>query len=192
MPILEVLRETPLTPDEARRLPEGAEAIAAGGVVARITAQRATEGLLQLAFTLGLAVPGGKLQVKDDQVMAAVDIDPWKLFDQGDTEAAERAFRGKGLDPDGRDRVRNLFLSQDPQKIAFACRVAGITGWKSFVTNLRRTVDHADVRVRRDTAEAIGLLAGIGLVPVLEKMARDQSPDVAQAARDAIARIEAR
>lgn len=119
--------------------------------------------------------------------------DPWELFDRGDLVRAEARFAmGFELDMAGRDRVRELFNSTDPATCAFACRLSGYTNWKSFVTTLRRVVDHGDVRVRRDAVTAIGKLAGPAMSPVLEDKLRDPSPEVQAAARAALALITSR
>lgn len=119
--------------------------------------------------------------------------DPWELYDSGDVLRAEARFAlGYELDMSGRDRVRELFNSTDPAVSALGCRLAGYTNWKSFVTALRRAVDHADVRVRRDAVTAIGKLAGPAMSPVIEAKLRDPSPDVQAAAREALAQIAAR
>lgn len=119
--------------------------------------------------------------------------DPWDLLDRGEFERAEQRFAmGYDLDPAGRDRVRDMFNSTDPATSALGCRLAGYTNWKSFVMTLRRALEHADVRVRRDAVTAIGKLAGPALVPALEERLRDPSPEVQQATREALARIASR
>lgn len=119
--------------------------------------------------------------------------DPWELFDRGELARAEARFAmGYELDMAGRDRVRELFNSTDPATCALACRLSGYTNWKSFVTTLRRAVDHGDVRVRRDAVTAIGKLAGPAMSPVLEEKTRDPSPDVAAAARAALQKVNSR
>jgi len=118
--------------------------------------------------------------------------DPWDLMDRGEIERAEQRFAmGYELDPAGRDRVRDMFNSTDPATCALGCRLAGYTNWKSFVMTLRRALEHADVRVRRDAVVAIGKLAGPALVPAIEDKLRDPSPEVQQAARAALTRIAA-
>ena len=119
--------------------------------------------------------------------------DPWDLLDRGDLIRAEARFAlGYELDMVGRDRVRELFNSTDPATCALGCRLSGYTNWKSFVTTLRRAVDHADVRVRRDAVTAIGKLAGPAMSQVIEEKLKDPSPDVVAAARKALITISAR
>lgn len=119
--------------------------------------------------------------------------DPWALLDKGEIARAEQRFAlGYELDMTGRDRVREMFNSTDPATSALGCRLAGYTNWKSFVTTLRRAVDHADVRVRRDAITAIGKLAGPALVPAVEDKLKDPSPEVQAAASEALARIRSR
>ncbi len=124
---------------------------------------------------------------------ALIREDPWELMDRGEIERAEKRFAlGFELDMAGRDRVRDMFNSTDPATSAMGARLAGYTNWKSFVNILRRGLDHGDVRVRRDCVTAIGRLAGPALVPAIEEKTKDPSPEVAQAAREALKRITSR
>lgn len=191
---LTVTRTTPLSADERDALPEGIKAVTdEGEVVARGDLTLPTAELARVCFVLGQAIPGGTLGYAEAAApLAPSGIDPWKLLDDGDIDGAEQAFEGRELDPEGRDRVRELFRSTDPAEVALAIRIARATNWRSFVTQLRRTVEHGDVNVRRDCARAIGRLAGPSLVPILEKLLSDTSPEVQQAARDALAEINAR
>ncbi len=124
---------------------------------------------------------------------ALLRADPWELMDQGELARAEQRFAmGFELDMAGRDRVRDMFNSTDPAVSAMGARLSGYTNWKSFVTTLRRGLDHADVRVRRDCVAAIGKLAGPAMVPSIEEKLRDPSPEVQAAAREALKRIASR
>lgn len=124
---------------------------------------------------------------------ALLKEDPWELLDAGDAERAEKRFAaGYALDMAGRDRTREMFHSTDPEECAFACRIAGYTGWKSFVHTMRRVLEHGDVRVRRDAAAAIGKLAGPALTPALEERLNDPSPEVRAAVKGALAQLKAR
>lgn len=120
-------------------------------------------------------------------------MNPWDLLDSGDRAGAERVFAaGYELDMNGRDRLRELFNSTDPDTCAFACRVIGATNWKSFATNLRRVLNHADVRVRRDAVTALGKLAGVVMLNAVEPLLNDPSPEVRIAARAAVEAINAK
>lgn len=120
-------------------------------------------------------------------------LNPWDLLDAGDRAGAERVFAaGYELDMNGRDRARELFNSTDPDTCAFACRVIGYTNWKSFATNLRRVLNHGDVRVRRDAVTALGKLAGVVMLNAVEPLLNDPSPDVRVAARAAVEAINSK
>lgn len=135
--------------------------------------------------------PGGDQEIPADP--ALIREDPWELLDKGELARAEQRFRmGYELDMVGRDRVRDMFNSTDPATSAMGARLSGYTNWKSFVTTLRRGLEHADVRVRRDCVTAIGKLAGPALVPAIEERLRDPSPEVQQAAREALKGIASR
>ena len=115
--------------------------------------------------------------------------DPWSLLDAGKVEDAERVFAHQGLTSQGRDRVRAMLRSTEPEDVALACRIARLTRWRSVVHNLRGLVRHADVRVRCDAVEAIGVLAGPALEPALRPLLQDPSPEVQAAAIAAIAAL---
>lgn len=208
MPILELRRSSPLSAAEIARLPDRCRAVpepADDHVVARAEVDLPTAELARFAFALGQAVPDAELAVTEppaqvdtpaeDTGEADDDIDrndPWALLDAGRIDEAEAAFDGFSLDMEGRDRVRRLYMSTDPKEIALGCRIAGLTGWKSMATNMRRSLNHADTRVRRDAAWAIGKLAGPALIPPLQRLLDDPSPEVREAASEAIAAIEER
>lgn len=178
----------------ARAVPDGRLLIRLSAAIADVAAGAAATTALQTVQQDAGAEPPPVLEVveaADDPALKRED--PWALLDRGDLARAERRFAmGYELDMTGRDRVRELFNSTDPATSALGARLAGYTNWKSFVTTLRRAVDHADVRVRRDVVIAIGKLAGPAMVPALEDRLRDPSPEVQAAARDAIARIRTR
>lgn len=121
---------------------------------------------------------------------AAGPDDAWGLLNEGRMDEAENAFSGRPLDPEGRDRVRDMLRSTDPQKVAVACRIARLTGWKSVVQNIRRLVGHADTRVRIEAVQAIAALAGPGFAPVVRPLLSDPSPEVREAAQQAMAVLE--
>lgn len=199
-------RSTPLTLDEASRLPEGARVDNGphGGRVELVLRDH-TPDLVAAAYRLGAAVPDGLIEwVSDPQTtlvpaadptldeLPQVEATPWSLLDAGQEAAALAAFATHGLDPDGRERVRVLFQSTDPVQVALACRIATAANWRSFVTPLRRVLDHGDVRVRAEAVRAIGVLAGPALSWQIERMIQDPSPDVRRAVIEALAAIEGR
>lgn len=219
MPTLLLSRSTPITLAEAERLPVGARVDngPGGGLVALEVPGRDLGALLQAAAALARAVPDAVLTAQGLPDLAApvapalpaplaqglaaqsgsapaapADADPWALLDAGQVDAAMGAFARDGLDPAGRERVRQLFQSTDPSQVARACQVATAASWRSFVTSIRRVLDHGDTRVRVAAVRAVGALAGPSMQGAVEKMRNDPSPDVQQAAREAVAAIEGR
>lgn len=216
MPTLLLSRSTPITLAEAERLPVGARVDngPGGGLVALEVPGRDLGAMLQAAAALARAVPDAVLTAQGLPDLAALvapalpapmaqtaaapdgsapaDADPWALLEAGQVEAAMGAFARDGLDPAGRERVRQLFQSTDPSQVARACQVATAASWRSFVTSIRRVLDHGDTRVRVAAVRAVGALAGPSMQGAVEKMRNDPSPDVQQAAREAVAAIEGR
>jgi hypothetical protein len=199
-------RSTPITLAEASGLPSGAR-VDNGPHGGRVELELPEEALawVQAAYQLGQAVPEGKLELEQAAALAvapaAPDADapaaappttPWGLLDAGQEAAALAAFAAEGLDPDGRERVRVLFQSTDPSHVALACRIATAANWRSFVTPLRRVLDHGDVRVRAEAVRAIGVLAGPALSWQIERLIQDPSPEVRRAVIEALAAIEGR
>ncbi|MCK6503300.1 hypothetical protein L6R53_07870 [Myxococcota bacterium] len=216
MPTLLLSRSAPITLAEAERLPVGARVDngPGGGQVALELPGRDLAALLQAAAALARAVPDAVLTAQGLPDLAApvapalpapvaptaaaqggaapADADPWALLDAGQVDAALLAFAREGLDPAGRERVRQLFQSTAPEQVAVACRIATAAGWRSFVTSIRRVLDHGDTRVRVAAVQAVGALAGPSMQGAAEKMRNDPSPDVRQAAVAAVAAIEGR
>lgn len=201
-------RSEPITLAEACLLPEGARVDngPAGGRVELLCAEDPAT-LARMAYALGQAAPGGRLEVELRAALVASSptLDPlyteeqlpppdsaWALLERGLEEPALEAFARQGLDPDGRERVRELFQSTDPAQVALACRIATAANWRSFVTPLRRVLDHADVRVRAAAVRAVGALAGPALAWQIERMIQDPSPEVRKAVLEALAAIEGR
>lgn len=204
-------RPRPLTPAEMKLLPKGAVATNGGdGVVARAEVDLPMGGLLGYAVALGRVAPDALFSVLDLPVVANPDrgapdpaaapppapeeviteTDPWKLVDAGDIPKAERVFAaGVGLDVQGRDRCRRLLNSGDPGEVALGCRVARLTNWKSIVVNLRPLLRHPHPWVRRDAAEAIGVLAGPSMAATLRPLLTDPDAEVKTAATAALARL---
>ena len=116
----------------------------------------------------------------------------WALLDAGRVDAALATFAVEGLDTAGRDRTRALVASTDPEQVALACRIAAAATWRSFVTPMRRLLEHGDVRVRTQAVRAIGALAGPSLHASLQRLSGDPSPEVRAAVTRALAAIEAR
>lgn len=124
------------------------------------------------------------------QAETITETDPWKLVDAGRFAEAERVFAaGNGLDPAGRDRCRQLQASGDPEQVALGCRIARHTNWKSIVVNLRPLLRHAHPSVRRDAAEAIGVLAGPSMAATVRPLITDPDAEVKAAAIAALARL---
>ncbi len=200
-------RSTPITLAEASRLPPGARVDNGphGGRVELLLSDEPL-ALVQAAYQLGLAVPDASVELvltpSAALVAAPAPVDagppppppttPWGLLDAGQEAAALAAFAADGLDPDGRERVRVLFQSTDPSHVALACRIATAANWRSFVTPLRRVLDHGDVRVRAEAVRAVGVLAGPALSWQIERMIQDPSPEVRRAVIEALAAIEGR
>lgn len=206
-------RSLPITLAEAAALPVGARVDngAHGGRVELDVPGRDLEALLAAAVALGRAVPDGLLVPHDLPDLSAppprpkaaaaspepapsqpLPATPWQHLDEGRLDQALGAFAHEGLDPEGRDRVRALGQSTDPEEVALACRIATAAQWRSFVTHIRRMLDHGDTRVRLEAVRAIGSLSGPALSLELEQRAHDPSPEVRQAIKDALASIEAR
>ena len=168
----------------ARAVPDAHLSVIIPGVSLNIPAGSAPASVSQIeASDAGTAMLLASDAAPDAAFLA---LDPWVLLDKGDAANAEKRFAvGYALDPEGRDRVRAMFHSTDPEQCAFACRIAGYTQWKSFASNLRRMLKHADVRVRRDAVAGIGKLAGPVMAPAVDEMLNDPSPEVRVAARTA-------
>jgi len=211
MPQLELRRAAPLTADERGALPLGCEVVhSSDGVVARAAAPESAADLVALAVLLARAVPDGSVAWVETALAPSTppardpspspspaprpanpDASAWQLLEAGDFDAAEALLVGTELDTDGRAVVRALLQDTDPARVAAGCRVARITGWRSSASNLRRLLQHGDTRVRLAAVEAVGALAGPGLVPVLLRMSgSDASPEVRVAAEAAIEAIE--
>ncbi len=118
--------------------------------------------------------------------------DPWELVRQRRFDEVLAVLAGTALDSLGRDVVRELLSSTDPEEVALACDIARITQWKSFVSTMRRKLDHADTRVRVAAVRAIGHLSGPAMIWHLQKLSGDASADVQAAVADAVAEIEGR
>lgn len=210
-------RPKPLTSAEQRALPKGCVATdGSGGVVARAEVDLPLGGLLGYAVAMGRAVPDALFSAENLPAVAPVDAapvaaapsapaaptapaappevitetDPWKLFDAGKLADAERVFAsGNGLDAPGRERCRTLLMGHDPVTVAFGCRVARVTNWKSIVVNLRPLLRHDHPQVRRDAVEAIGALAGPSMAGTVKPLVNDPDADVKAAATAALAKL---
>ena len=205
MPVIELHRQSPLSPLEVSRLPGGCIVVEGQGeVVARANVELPLADFVRLAVAMGRAVPDARVEVPETR-MATTQApkaepppkpatpetdDPWQLVAAGHYDAAEEKLKGKALDTQGRERLRELLQSTDPVKIAAGCRLARATQWRSAVSSIRRHLDHADTRVRKAAVEAVGSLAGPGLVPTLQRMRQDASPEVRQSVEAAIREIE--
>ncbi|MFZ5481972.1 MAG: HEAT repeat domain-containing protein [Myxococcota bacterium] len=204
MPTLLLSRNTPLTQAEAARLPKGCVATdGKDGVVARAELDGPLGALLGFAVAMGRAVPDAAFVVQegalpapaspaapaDDEVVT--ETDPWKLVDARKHAEAERVFAaGNGLDADGRLRVNQMWSSQDPAVVAFGCRIARVTNWKSAVTNLRRMLSHAHPDVRKEAVTAIGALGGPSMEMAVRPLENDPDAGVREAAKAARERLK--
>ena len=120
----------------------------------------------------------------------STSTDPWACIEEGAYSRAVGLLDGKALDSDGRAVVRGMLQGTDPARVAAGCRIARATRWRSSISAIRRLLGHADTRVRLAAVEAIGSLAGPGLIPTLMRLQDDPSPAVQRAAAQAIATIE--
>lgn len=194
-PLLELLHFVALLaraiPDARLVIRQTAAVLDLGAGAPRVAGVQTLPTLAEPSTSRGLESATSSSEVPADP--ALLREDPWELMDRGEVVRAEQRFAlGFELDMAGRDRVRDMFNSTDPATCALGCRLAGYTNWKSFVTTLRKATEHADVRVRRDAVTSIGKLAGPAMVPVIEARLKDPSPEVQQAAREALIRISSR
>lgn len=204
MPVVELRRSSPLTAVEQSRLPAGCDKVDHDGdLIARAAAPSSPADLVAFAVLVARAVPDARVAwvemallpppAPPENASAAPDPsgNPWELLSEGDVEAAVAILEGQSLDSEGRAAVRTLLQDTDPARVAAGCRVARATGWRSSVSSIRRLLGHGDTRVRLAAVEAVGVLAGPGLVPALERvMGNDASPEVRAAATAAIVRLE--
>ncbi len=205
MILLVLLRPHPLRPEERAALPEGAVPVADGERVARLrVAEPTVTAVAAAAFALGRAVPDARLIVED--VARTVDPAEPSAYDGDEpttegpaaapvrttdpTAGEEAAWVGRTLDGAGWAEVRGLLQGTDPARVALGARIARVAVARSAVPLLRRLLSHADTRVRRDSVEAIGALAGPALVPALRPLLNDPSPEVRGAAQAALVRLE--
>lgn len=129
-------------------------------------------------------------KVYDDHQLSDADpANPWSSLDLSDLDRAAARFVGHALDGPGRDRVRALLRATDPAELALGCRIAGVTGWRSAVQQVKPCLRHADSRVRVEAAVAVGLLGGPALSLQLRGMVADPAPEVRAAVAEALARL---
>lgn len=180
---LELTRDTPLTDDERAALPAGVDDPPAAGAVASAAAPDDPAALVGLAVLLARAVPTASVRWVETALQAPrpEPVDP--------SEPPPPAATGP-LSTDGRDAVRRLLQSTNPSEAVDGCRRAQAAEWRSAVTLIRRLLTHSDTRVRLAAVQAIGALAGPGLVPALRRLESDPSPDVQAAATAAIATLD--
>lgn len=185
MPVLLLTRATPLTPEEAARLPRGAVAAdGTDGVVARADVELPQGGLLAFAVALGRAVPDAVFAVQEGPAAELPDADPWRLVEEGRFAEAERVFAaGRALEADGRARLRAMWRLPDAEVVALGCRIARVAGWRSAASDLRSLLGHAHPLVRRDAALALGDLAGPSVLPSLRPLLTDPDAEVRAAAQ---------
>lgn len=108
---------------------------------------------------------------------------------EGGWEAAEPLFAADGLDARGRERVRDMLRSDEPDSIAMGVRIAATTGWRSAVQNMRRLVEHPDARVRLEVAAALGVLAGRSMLSLVRQLMVDEDEGVKAAAEASYERL---
>ena len=184
----------PLSTSERSALPEGADAVAGDErVIARMDVGGLTRiDQLHAAVALARAVPDAVFVVRDEPLEGELPEDPWAAIEAGHLEGVDQALVGAKLSSDQRWRVQQLLRSAHPEETALGCRIARVVGWRSAVTHIRRLVDHEDADVRRACADALGVLAGPVVTPLLQRLARDESPEVREAASGALETIESR
>lgn len=122
--------------------------------------------------------------------VAPADASAWELVDKGFAEAALAAFAGTGLDSAGRDRLRGMLRSPDPEALAQGADIAAATGHKSAVSQLRRLLTHDAPLVRAAAARAVGSLGGPSLAVPVRKLLDDPDAEVKQAAAEALALLD--
>lgn len=126
----------------------------------------------------------------DDHKLTADDPgNPWARLDLSDLDKAAARFVGHTLDGPGRERVRAYLRSTEPKELALGCRIAGLTVWRSAVTQIKPCLRHADSRVRLEAVRAIGLLGGPAFSVQLRGMAQDPAPEVREAVAEAIGKL---
>ena len=136
-----------------------------------------------------VAARGARKVYDDHQLSDADPANPWSSLDLSDIDRAAARFVGHALDGPGRERVRALLKSTNPAEIALGCRVAGVTGWRSAVQQVKPCLRHADSRVRVEAARAVGLLGGPALSLQLRGMVEDAAPEVREAVAAALLKL---
>lgn len=108
-------------------------------------------------------------------------------------EEVADAFPPDSLDIAGRDRVRAMLKSDDPDEVTAGCRIATATGWRTTVQAMRRLLEHPLPGIRAVAATGIGALAGPAMEHLLRRrVEQDPDPVVRAAAEAGITAINAR
>lgn len=199
MPLLQLSRPTPLSPDELQRLPLPLVPAALGdGVIARATVDLPLLELLALAFELGKTFPDCTFKAEEVALVApptpteappATPADPWKLAAQGDYAAALPLLQGVNLDSAGRDRLRAMLNGKDNKAIVFACQASIATNWRSIAVSLRPLLSNSAPEVRIATMDAMSSLAGPSLAPTIRPLLSDPDATVRTAAEAAMKKL---
>lgn len=176
-------RASPLTQDERSALPEAMDTVPAPGSIASVPAPEDPADLVALAVCLARAVPDARVGWLDTALAAPPASPP--------DPALPPPLPPTGpLDTEGRESVRRLLQSTDPEEAVQGCRRAQAAGWRSAVTLLKRLLSHSDTRVRLAAIDGLEALAGPGLVPALRRLEADPSEAVRAAAVRAIGTLD--
>lgn len=140
--------------------------------------------------TQPMVAPPANAEPSAPTAEADTPADPWTLWDDGDSAAAEAAFTTHTLDSDGRARVRAMLQSPATDQIVYGCRIARLTGWRSTTMALRRLLSHEDASVREAAVRAVGALAGPALIRSVRVLVQDNNSQVRAAAMSALLSLE--
>ena len=113
-----------------------------------------------------------------------------EYLEEGDVDAALEAAQLQTMDAEMRIDLRNKLSSEEPLQAIFVCRLARKIQWKSLVLPLRNAFNHPHFEVRIEACKAVGELAGPSMSPFVHLLLSDVNPEVQQAARAALKKLE--
>ena len=115
----------------------------------------------------------------------------WRdLLAEGNIEAALESAALDTMDSEMRIDLKNKLASEDELEAVFVCRLARKIQWKSLVLPLRNAFHHPHFEVRREACLAVGELAGPSMSPFVHLLLSDVNPEVQQAARATLKKLE--
>ena len=189
-------------------------------IVAQAKIRTSTPLLLKLAFDMGKAVPDASFGYEEgfigSLVEEAKELDSsleeeceeavveegleeptgesllWHEYvEQGDFEEGLDVLE-KSLPITQEDQIviSRFFASKEAEKMIFVCQAARKFRWKSMALKLRVGLRHEEPRVRCAVLQAIGLLAGPSLSPVVQLCTRDPDESVRNAAVKALRNLK--